>query len=162
MKISGGCFVCAAAVLVAMSLAEPRSVGAIGGCIPGSYLAAEGSGTQSLLTFSSDGTFQVTSSAERAFGFSHIQGTWERLGAHDVRAVGLDFGLPSELTGTGAPPEWITRIDLSLKFAQDCRQFAGDFEIRFNDATEDPLETPTSAPDGVDTMNARRIQVPGR
>ena len=130
--------------------------------MPGSYLAAEGSGTQSLFTFSSDGTFQVTSSAERAFGFSHIQGTWERQGAHDARAVGLDFGLPSALTGAGAPPEWISRIDLSLRFSQDCGQFAGGFELRFNDATEDPLEAPTTPPDGVDTLIARRIQVPDR
>jgi hypothetical protein len=162
MNIPRLCIVCVGSLLVVASLAASRSVGAVGGCIPGSYLAAEGSGTQSLLTFSSDGTFQVTSSAQRAFGFSHIQGTWERRGAHDVRAVGLDFGLPSELTGTGAPPEWITRIDLSLKFAQDCRQFAGDFEIRLHDATEAPLAAPTMAPDGVDTMTARRIQVPER
>ena len=82
MTVPGLCFVCAGSLLVNASLAAPRSVGAVGGCIPGSYLAAEGSGTQSLLTFSSDGTFHLASSAERAFGFSHIQGTWQRQGAH--------------------------------------------------------------------------------
>ena len=127
MTVPSLCFVCAGSLLVAASLTAPRSVGAVGGCIPGSYLAAEGSGTQSLLTFSSDGTFHLASSAERAFGFSHIQGTWQRQGAHDVRAVGLDFGLPSDPTGAGAPPEWITRIDMSLRFSPDCRRFAGDF-----------------------------------
>ena len=125
-------------------------------------LAAEGSGTQSLFTFSSDGTFHVASSGERAFGFSHIQGTWQRQGAHDVRAVGLDFGLPSDPTGAGAPPAWITRIDMSLSFSRDCRQFAGGFELRFYDATEDPLEAPTTAPAGTDTLTARRIQVADR
>ena len=160
MNMTRFCFVCAGSVLVATSLATPRSVGAGGGCIPGSYLAAEGSGTQSLFTFSSDGTFQVTSSAERAFGFGHIQGTWQRQGAQDVRALGLDFGLQLDPTGDGAPPEWITRIDMSLKFSQDCRRFAGDFELRFYDATEDPLEAPTTAPAGADTVTARRIEVP--
>lgn len=163
MTVPSLCFVCAGSLLVAASLTAPRSVGAVGGCIPGSYLAAEGSGTQSLLTFSSDGTFHLASSAERAFGFSHIQGTWQRQGAHDVRAVGLDFGLPSDPTGAGAPPEWITRIDMSLRFSPDCRRFAGDFELRFfYDATDDPLEPPTTAPDGADTLTARRIQVPDR
>lgn len=162
MNVPRFCFVSAGSLLVATSLAAPRSVGEVGGCIPGSYLAAEGSGTQSLLTFSSDGTFQVTSSGERAFGFSHIQGTWLRQGAHDVRAIGLDFGLPLNPTDAGAPPEWITRIDLSLRFSQDCRAFAGGFELRFYDATEDPLEAPATAPDGADTLTARHIQVPER
>jgi len=162
MNVTGLCFVCAGSLFVATSLAAvPRSVGAVGGCIPGSYLAAEGSGTRSLFTFSSDGTFQVASSAERAFRFSHIQGTWQRQGAHDLRAVGLDFGLPSDPTGAAAPPEWITRIDLSLRFSRDCRQFAGGFELRFFfNPTEDPLEAPTTAPASADTVTARRIQVP--
>jgi hypothetical protein len=162
MNVPGLCFVCAGSLLVATSLAASRSVGAVGGCIPGSYLAAEGGGTQSLFTFSSDGTFQVASSAERAFRFSHIQGTWQRQGAQDVRAVGLDFGLPSDPTGAGAPPEWITRIDVSLRFSRDCRRFAGGFELRFYNATEDPLEAPTTTPADADTVTARRIQVPYR
>ena len=66
MNVPGLCFLCAGSLLVATSLVAPRSVEAAGGCIPGSYLAVEGSGTQSLWTFSSDGTFQVASSAERA------------------------------------------------------------------------------------------------
>jgi hypothetical protein len=163
MNARGLCFVvCAGSLLVTTSLAAPRSVEAVGGCIPGSYLAIEGSGTQSLWTFSSDGTFQVASSAERAFKFSHIQGTWQRQGAYDSRAVGLDFGLPSDPIGAGAPPAWITRIDASLRFSRDCRRFAGGFELRFYDATEDPLEAPTTAPAGADTVTARRIQVPDR
>jgi hypothetical protein len=163
MNVSGLCVVCAGSLLVATGLAAPRSVDAAGhGCIPGSYLAVEASGTQSLWTFSSDGTFQVASSAERAFKFSHIQGTWQRQGAHDVRAVGLDFGLPSDPTGAGAPPAWITRIDMSLRFSRDCQRFAGGFELRFYNATEEPLEAPTTAPAGADTLTARRIQVPDR
>ena len=161
MRMPGLYFVCAGSLLVvATSAAAPGPVGAVGGCIPGSYLAVEGSGTHSLWTFSSDGTFQVASSAERAFSFSHIQGTWQREGAHDARAVGLDFGLPAQPTGGGAPPEWITRIDVSLRFSRDCRQFAGGFELRFYDATEDPLEAPATVPAGTDTVTARRIQVP--
>jgi len=160
MNVPGLCFVCAGSLLATSSLAAPRSVEAADGCIPGSYLALEGSGTQSLWTFSSDGTFQAASSAERAFTFSHIQGTWVRQGAHDARAVGLDFGLPSDPIGAGAPPAWITRIDVSLRFSRDCRQFAGGFELRFYDGTSDPLEAPTTAPAGADTVTARRIQVP--
>jgi hypothetical protein len=49
-----------------------------------------------------------------------------------------------------------------MRFSQDCRACAGGFELRFYDATEDPLEAPATPPDGADTMTARRIQVPER
>lgn len=147
-------------LLVVISVARPGRVEAVGGCIPGSYLAAEGSGTRSLWTFSSDGTFQVASSAEKVFDFSHIQGTWERHGADSVRAVGLDFGLLPEPVGNGVPPEWITRIDVLLAFSRDCGHFAGEFELRFYEEGEDPLEPTAVASDGRDTVNGRRIEVP--
>src|SRR5262245_1214739 len=85
------CHVSTVLLLAAIGLARIRPVEAVGGCIPGSYLAVESSGTQSLWTFSSDGTFHASSSAQSAFNFSTIQGTWEREGASNVRAVGLDF-----------------------------------------------------------------------
>ena len=61
-----------ATFLLSSTSANSRDAGAQGGCLPGTYLVIEGSGTQSLWTLSQDGGFQVTSSAERAFGFSHI------------------------------------------------------------------------------------------
>ena len=62
-----------AAFLLSSTSASSRDTGAQGGCFPGTYFVVEGSGTQSLWTLSQDGGFQVTSSAERAFGFSHIK-----------------------------------------------------------------------------------------
>jgi hypothetical protein len=67
-----------AAFILTSTNASSRDTGAQGGCLSGTYLVVEGSGTQSLWTLSQDGGFQVTSSAERAFGFSHIQGVWKK------------------------------------------------------------------------------------
>lgn len=160
MNVPGICLVAAGSLIFAATVMGTRPVEAVAGCIPGSYLAREASGTQSLWTFSSDGTFQATSSAERALNFSHIQGTWQRDAAHSARAVGLDFGFLPQPVGAGVPPQWVTRIDVSLTFARDCRQFAGGFELRFYDAAGDPLDPTTMAPAGADTLIGRRIQVP--
>jgi hypothetical protein len=153
-------FFTAALLVAAAGIANIPRVEAAGGCIPGGYLAVEGSGTQSLWTFSSDGTFQASSSAQSAFNFSNIHGAWQREGRGDVRAVGLDFGFLPEPVGSGVPPQTITRIDVSLAFARDCQQFAGDFELRFYNAADDPLDAGASVPAGTDTVMARRIQVP--
>ena len=154
------CLASAGLLLVVMSVARPGQVEAVGGCIPGSYLAIEASGTQSLWTFSSDGTFEVASSAERAFNFGHIQGSWRRDSAHAARAVGLDFGFLPEPVGAGVPPQWVTRIDVSLAFERDCETFAGEFALRFYDEGEDPLDERVVAAEGRDTVTGRRIDVP--
>lgn len=160
MNVPGICVMSVGSLLFATTLQGTRPVDTVGGCIPGSYLAVEASGTHSLWTFSSDGTLQATSSAEKVFGFSHIQGTWQRDGARGARAVGLDFGFRSQQVGAGVPPQWTTRLDVSLEFSRGCRQFAGAFDLRFYDVTEDPLDAPTTVPAGSDTLTGRRIQVP--
>ena len=160
MKLRRIGVVCAGTLVVVTSLAVSRSDGPGGGCVPASYLAIEASGTQSLWTFSRDGTFQVASSAERAFTFSHIQGSWERDHARNVDAVGLDFGFRPQAVGAGVPPQWITRIDASLAFSRDCRQFVGDFDLRFYDAGEDPLDPAAKVVSAHDTVTGRRVEVP--
>jgi hypothetical protein len=147
-------------LLFATSFAPARSVENVGGCTPGTYLAVEGSGTRSIWTFSSDGTFQATSSAERLFTFSHIQGAWQREGGRGARAVGLDFGFASQQAGAGVPPQWTTRIDAALEFSRDCQQVTGTFDLRFYDVPDDPLAALTTAPNGSDTLIGRRLQVP--
>jgi hypothetical protein len=160
MKPAGLFLVSALVLLVATSFASSQSAGAVGGCMPGTYLAVEGSGTQSLWTFSSDGTFQATSSAAGALDFSTIHGSWQRDGPRTARAVGLDFILRAGPEGAGVPPEAIARIDLSIAFSRDCRQFAGAFDLRFYDGVaDDPLRT-VVAPSGSDTMTGRRVVVP--
>ena len=89
------------------TIASSRDAESHGSCFPGTYLVVEGSGTQSLWTLSQDGAFQVTSSAERAFGFSHIQGVWTKTGARDAKARGLDFNFNPTPVNGGAPPSQI-------------------------------------------------------
>jgi hypothetical protein len=127
-----------------------------------SYLVVEGSGTQSLWTFSKDGAFQVASSAEVAFNFSHIHGAWKQKGPRAARATGLDFVfLPAPING-GVPPASIGRIDASISFSKNCKEIEGAFELRFFDPqTEDPLNPATdSGIPIVDTFTGRRITVP--
>ena len=152
--------VCSGVLLVAVMAGGSRPVEAIGGCIPGSYLAQEGSGTHSLWTFTSDGTLQVASSAQWVFNFSDIQGTWRREGAYGVRAVALDFGFRPEPVGDGVPPQWTTRIDVAIEFARDCQDFEGGFDLRFYEDGQDPLDPSAVSSSGSDTVTARRIQVP--
>ena len=153
------CLVSAGLLLVGIIVGSTRPIEAIGGCIPGSYLAVEDSGTRSLWTFFSDGTFTAASSAQGAFNFSQIQGTWQRDGVNTSHAVALDFGFRSEPIGAGVPPQWITRIDASLEFARDCQQFAGEFELRFYSAGEDPLDATAVVAAGGDTLTGLRINV---
>jgi hypothetical protein len=160
MHLAGICFVSAAVLLFTTSVAGTQPAGAVGGCIPGTYLAVEDSGTQSLWTFSSDGTFHATSSAESALNFSLIHGSWQRDGARTARAVGLDFVLRPQPEGAGVPPQAIARIDASMTFSRDCRQFAGAFNLRFyNAVADDPLNT-AIAPSFSDTLTGRRVLVP--
>jgi hypothetical protein len=115
-------------------------------------------GTQSLWTLSQDGAFQVTSSAERAFGFSHIQGVWKKTGARDAKARGLDFNFNQTAVNGGVPPSQIARLDIVMRFAQRCEEMEGTFELRGFNPNDDPLDanTPASASD---IFFGRRVSV---
>jgi hypothetical protein len=118
----------------------------------------EGSGTQSLWTLSQDGAFHVTSSAERAFGFSHIQGVWTKTGARDAKARGFDFNFNPTPVNGGAPPSQIARLDIAMKFAQSCNEMEGTFELRAFNANDDPLNSNTSVI-ASDIFFGRRVSI---
>jgi hypothetical protein len=144
--------------LLNSTIVGSRDTGAQGGCFPGTYLVIEGSGTQSLWTLSHDGAFQVTSSAERAFGFSHIQGVWEKTGARDAKARGLDFNFNESPVNSGVPPSQIARLDIVMSFAEKCEEMEGSFELRVFNPNDDPLDSnrPVAASD---TFSGRRVSI---
>ena len=146
------------AFLLNSAIASSSDTGAQGGCLPGTYLVVEGSGTQSLWILSRDGGFQVTSSAERAFGFSHIQGVWKKIGARDAKARGLDFNFKETPVNDGVPPSQITRLDIVMRFADRCEQMEGSFELRVFNSNEDPLDANTPAI-ASDTFFGRRVRI---
>ncbi len=132
-------FTLIALALFLAQLFDPHSSEARDGCIPGTYLVKEGSGTQSIWTFSEDGTLQITSLAEVAFNFSHLQGAWRRSTRGQAKAVALDFDFISSPIGNGAPPASVARIDIAISFSRECREVEGTLELRFFDPkTEDP------------------------
>jgi len=140
------------------TIASSRDAESHGSCFPGTYLVAEGSGTQSLWTLSQDGAFQVTSSAERAFGFSHIQGVWTKAGARDAKARGLDFTFNQTPVNGGAPPSQITRLDALMTFAQRCEEMEGTFELRVFIPSDDPLNS-NPPPIASDIFSGRRVSI---
>ena len=144
--------------LLNSTIVGARETGAQGGCFPGTYLVAEASGTQSLWTLSQDGAFQVTSSAERAFGFSHIQGVWRKTGARDAKAIGLDFDFNETAVNSGVPPSQIARLDIVMSFAEKCEAMEGSFELRLFNLNDDPLDSnrPVAASD---TFSGRRLTI---
>ncbi len=146
------------AFLMSSTSAVSRDTASQGSCFAGSYLVVEGSGTQSLWTLSQDGAFQITSSAEKAFGFSHIQGVWKKAGARDAKARGLDFNFAATPVNGGVPPAQITRLDIVMKFADRCGRMEGSFELRAFGPDEDPLaaEIPAIASD---TFSGRRVTI---
>jgi hypothetical protein len=155
------CFTLVALSLVVAGFSVPQPSEARDGCIPGTYLVREGGGTQSLWTLSEDGTLYITSSAEVAFNFSHLQGAWQQIRRGQAKAVALDFDFISSPIGDGAPPASVARIDISISFSRECNEIEGNLELRFFDPkTEDPLDPTTSA--GVPTTDGfigRRVRV---
>jgi hypothetical protein len=147
--------------LVLVEFFEPHPSEARDGCIPGTYLVKEGSGTQSLWTLSQDGTLQITSSAEVAFNFSHLQGAWRQISRGRAQAVALDFDFMSNPIANGAPPAAIARLDIFISFTKECGCVEGNLELRFFDPkTEDPLDPSTSAgAPAIDTFVGRRVRV---
>jgi hypothetical protein len=144
--------------LLNSTIVSSADTGAQGGCFPGTYLVVEGSGTQSLWTLSHDGAFQVTSSAERAFGFSHIQGVWKKTGARDAKARGLDFNFSETPVNSGVPPSQIARLDIAIRFAEKCEEMEGSFDLRVFNPNDDPLDSnrPVAASD---TFSGRRVSI---
>lgn len=145
-------------LLMNSTVVSSRDTGSQGGCFPGTYLVAEGSGTQSLWTLSQDGAFNVTSSAESAFGFSHIQGVWKKTGARDAKARGFDFNFSETPVNGGVPPAQIARLDIAMRFTPKCEEMEGSFELRAFAANEDPL-TPVSHAIAFDTFSGRRVTI---
>ena len=145
-------------LLLNSTIVGSRDTGAQGGCFPGTYLVVEGSATQSLWTLSQDGAFQVTSSAERAFDFSHIQGVWKKTGAQDAKARGLDFNFNETPVNSGVPPSHIARLDIVMSFADKCEEMEGSFDLRVANPNEDPLDSsrPVAASD---TFSGRRVSI---
>ena len=152
-------FVLSIPLLLANStIVSSRDTGSEGGCFPGTYLVVEGSGTQSIWTLSQDGAFNVTSSAESAFGFSHIQGVWKKTGARDAKARGFDFNFSDAPVNGGVPPAQIARLDIAMKFALQCKEIEGRFELRAFNANEDPLSSHIPAL-AFDTFSGRRVTI---
>ena len=144
--------------LLNSTIVSSRDTGAQGGCLPGTYLVVEGSGTQRLWILSHDGAFQVTSSAERAFGFSHIQGVWKKSGARDAKARGLDFNFKETPVNGGVPPSQIARLDIVMRFAERCEEMEGSFELRAFNPNDHPLDSNTPAI-AADTFFGRRVSI---
>jgi len=111
-----------------------------------------------LLGVGHDGAFQVTSSAERAFGFSHIQGVWKKTGARDAKARGLDFNFNEGPVNSGVPPSQIARLDIVMSFAEKCEEMEGSFELRVFNPNDDPLDSnrPVAASD---TFSGQRVSI---
>ncbi len=132
------------------------------GCIPGTYLVVEGSGTQSLWTFSKDGTFQTTSSAQGPLNFSDGQGAWKQTRSRQAKVTFLDFNYRDSGENGGFPPSGIARVDAQWSFSKKCTDVQGSFELRFFDPdTEDPLDPSTDTGDPIsDTFTGRRVTVP--
>lgn len=125
-------------------------------CFTGTYLNIEGSGTQSLFTFTADGNFIGVSSAEKVLNFSTELGSWIATSSDTVKAVFLDFsfGNSGELVN-------IARVDLDITFIGDnCKETQGSFEIRFFEDNEDPLDISTDTGKAItDTFSGRKIVV---
>lgn len=130
-----------------------------GGCIPGAYLVQKGSGTQSLWSFSKDGTIHITSSAQGALNFGDGYGAWKQKRSRQAKATILDFNYNESPVNNGFPPSAVARVDAGLSFSKNCKEVQGSFELRFFDPeTEDPLDpgTDTGSPIS-DTFTGRRI-----
>ena len=129
-----------------------------GGCFQGTYFVRESSGTQSLWTFSQDGTYQSASSAEVARSFGHIQGVWKKTGARELRSTGLAFTFRDGNGDVGVPPLRTARVDAAMSFTNKCEEVEGTFEVRFFGPDDDPVSEPGEFVFS-DTLTGRRITV---
>ncbi len=122
-------------------------------CFSGTYLNIEGSDTQSLFTFTADGNLIGVSSAEKILNFSTELGSWVATSSDTAKAVFLDFsfGNAGELVN-------IARVDLDITFIGDnCEETEGNFEIRFFEDNEDPLDISADTGEAIsDTFTGRK------
>lgn len=148
-------------LIMLLCTVSPLHAASKGGCIPGTYLIQEASGTLSLWTFSKDGTIQSASSAQGALNFSDAQGEWKQTRSREAKATFLDFNFGGPENG-GFPPTGIARVDAQLSFSKKCTQVQGSFKLRFFDPeTEDPLDPSTDTGGALsDTFTGRRVTVP--
>ncbi len=129
-----------------------------GGCFQGTYFVRESSGTQSLWTFSQDGTYQSASSAEAARSFGHIQGAWKKTGARELRSTGLAFTFSGGNGDVGVPPLRTARVDTVMSFTNKCAEVEGTFQVRFFGPDDDPVSEPGEFVFS-DTFTGRRVTV---
>jgi hypothetical protein len=145
--------------LFVLCIAQTLQAAPKGGCIPGTYLVVEGSRTQSLWTFSSDGTIQSASSAQGTLNFSDGQGAWKQSRSGKAQVTFLDFNYSNSSLNGGFPPSGIARVDATLSFSKKCDNVEGSFELRFFDPeTEDPLDPSSDTGNPLsDTFTGRRV-----
>ena len=143
-----------------LCFAGPVHSATSGGCIPGTYLVQEGSGTQSLWSFSRDGTVHITSSAQSALHFGDGYGGWKQTRNKQVKATVLDFTYSESPAGNGFPPSAVARVDAVASFSKNCKNVHGSFDLRFFDpAGEDPLDPKTDTGGPIaDTFTGRRVE----
>jgi len=124
------------------------------GCITGTYLVQEGSGTQSLWTFSNDATIHVASSAQGPFNFSDLLGVWKQTGQKTIHTTLLDFNYAAT-----PPPAAVARVDAVATFSNTCTRMQGSFELRiFTPGSEDPLDPTTDTGSPItDTFTGRKL-----
>lgn len=124
-------------------------------CFVGTFLVEEGSGTQSLWTFSPGGVMFITSSAQKALDFTDEQGAWKKTGRREAVATTLDFSFNAD--GSLAN---IARVNIDVTFSgRGCADIEGAFTVSFYAPGVDPLD-PDSVPENVvsDTFTGRRVQ----
>ena len=125
-------------------------------CLVGTYLIEEGSGTKDVWTFTKDGNFIGTSSAQPLLNFSTLQGVWKQKDWKRAKATALDFTVDDQGNLLN-----IARVDLLVEFnRKSCEKIEEEFSLRFFENGEDPLrpETDTGRPI-MDLFKGTRITV---
>ena len=151
---------CLSLLLLIISFAQQVFAGSNRGegenCFTGTYIFETASDSLSMWTFTRDGNVLVTSSVQKTLNFSDIQGVWKVADPGKVKSVLLDFSF----NNTGEPIN-VARLDVTLrKTGKTCDELEGEFELRFFEDGEDPLDpsTDTGTPLS-DTLHGRRLIV---
>ena len=126
-------------------------------CLTGAYLIKEGSGTRGVWTFTGDGNFIGTSSAQPLLNFSTLQGVWKQTDWKRAQATVLDFTVDDQGNLIN-----IARVDILIETDRKfCNTIEGEFSLRFFEEGEDPMkpETDTGSPI-TDIFTGERITAP--
>lgn len=91
-----------------------------GGLCHGTYLMDQGATGEGLVTMTSDGTVQVTDSAQGEAGYSHRQGAWQKVSKQQVTATWMAFSF--------GPPAGYGRVDAAITFDVDCGGLTGTLD----------------------------------